>query len=63
MLMLMGVLMILMFLADIGTATNQWDDKNRLDGPDVCQGNVVTDNFIDTQVYRCLLAFLVGYGT
>ncbi|CAM9252320.1 unnamed protein product, partial [Laminaria digitata] len=33
----------------IGTATNQWNDKNYNDGPDVCQGNVVMDNYIDTQ--------------
>lgn len=41
---------MMMCIADIGTATNQWDDKNGNDGPDVCQGNVVMDNYIDTQV-------------
>ena len=48
-----------MFLTDIGTATNQWDDKNYNDGPDVCQGNVVMNNFIDTQVKKRFYFFLL----
>lgn len=49
--------MFMMFLADIGTATNQWDDKNYNDGPDICQGNVITDNYIDTQVKSLFFSF------
>ena len=54
---LLGVLVIAMFLTDIGTATNQWDDKNGHDGADVCQGNFILDNRIDTQVpFTCFIS-------
>jgi len=46
--------MLVLFRADVGTASNQWDDgKNWSDEPDVCMGNIVRDNYIRTRVRQC----------
>lgn len=37
-------------MSDIGTATNQWDEKNPTDEPDMCMGNLIHNNIINTKV-------------
>lgn len=39
-------------MADIGTATDQWDEKNPTNEPDMCKGNIIRNNIINTKVGR-----------
>lgn len=42
----------LRLMADIGTSSGQWEQKNPTGDPDICKGNVVRNNVISTKV-RC----------